>query len=72
MTNAENLRRLEEQKMKHQKLEINNLREELEKARQVEMERKEKEIQRLMESLDLANKEKDNYRTMYENKCIVM
>ncbi|XP_048535082.1 immune-associated nucleotide-binding protein 9-like [Triticum urartu] len=72
MTNAENLRRLEEQKMEEQKVEINNLREELEKARQVEMERKEKEIQRLMESLDLANKEKDNYRTMYGNKCIVM
>ncbi|CAM0904542.1 unnamed protein product [Alopecurus aequalis] len=72
IVNAENLRRLDDEKHTEQKEEINKLKEELEKARQETMLRSEMEIKRLMESLEKANAEKDNYKSMYENKCIVM
>ncbi|KAM3297414.1 hypothetical protein ACQJBY_039346 [Aegilops geniculata] len=72
MAKAENLRWRDEEKRNEQKEKINNLKEKLKKARREELSRKEKKIQKLMESLDLANKEKDKYKTMYDNKCIVM
>ncbi|XP_044422010.1 immune-associated nucleotide-binding protein 9-like [Triticum aestivum] len=73
MINAENLRRREKEKRNSQKLENGILRQALEKARRdIEMSRKEKEIEWLRESLKLANKEKENYKSMYEKKCIIM
>ncbi|XP_047064238.1 immune-associated nucleotide-binding protein 9-like [Lolium rigidum] len=72
ITNAENLKRLDDEKHNEQKEEINKLKEELEKERQEAKKRTEQEIKRLMESLEKANAEKDNYKSMYEKKCIIM
>jgi hypothetical protein len=72
ITNAKNLRRLDDEKHNEHKEEINKLKEELEKERHEAKKRKEEEIKRLLENLDKANAEKENYKSMYENKCIVM
>ena len=62
--NAENLRKIDDEKHNEQKEEINKVKEELEKARQKAILRLEKEIKRLMESIEKANAEKDNYKSM--------